>query len=235
MKVRRLGQSVTWTWSEALRTWKYHYFAKCYLDVLRTPIFVDFCRLLFEDFRCFSRIFIFSIFFACYFDRFKDAIRFKTRSFHGFSMDPSNFRMKFHEISALAAKRSLDVIRSAPDVKITLFRKVLPGRAQNVIFYFCSVPIEDFRWFSRIFTYFIISARHFERFKEANRFKTRSFLRLVLFNPAWRSSETDLVNFRSSIWPGRCQMRFWLDAQILLAKRTIFGMFGKWGFTFGRR
>ena len=95
--------------------------------------------MIFADFHLFH-------FFACYFDRFKEAIRFKTRSFHGFSMDPSNFRMKIHEISALAAKRSLDVIRSAPDVKITLFRKVLPGRAQNVFFLdFCRVPIEDFR------------------------------------------------------------------------------------------
>ena len=84
--------------------------------------------MIFADFHLFHH-------FACYFDRFKEAIRFKTRSFHGFSMDPSNFRMKIHEISALAAKRSLDVIRSDPDVKITLFRKVLPGRAQNVIFF----------------------------------------------------------------------------------------------------
>ena len=75
--------------------------------------------MLFADFHFF-------LFFACYFDRFKEAIRFKTRSFHGFSMDPSNFRMKIHEISALTTKRYLDVTKTVPDVKITLFCKVLP-------------------------------------------------------------------------------------------------------------
>ena len=86
------------------------------------------------------------IIFADRFERFQEAIRVKCRSFHGFGMDPSNFRMKIHEISALGAKRDLGVARSAPGVKIAVFCKVLPGRAQNSIFHhFCRVFIEDFR------------------------------------------------------------------------------------------
>ena len=143
-------------------------------------------------------------------------------------MDPSNFRMKIHEISALAAKRSLDVIRSAPDVKITLFRKVLPGRAQNVIFWifvgYRSRISDDFRGFSHISSFLRVILNGS---KKQIASKHVHFLSLVWFKPAWRSSETDLVNFRSSIWPGLRQMRFWLDAQIVLAKRTNFGMFGK--------
>ena len=48
-------------------------------------------------------------------------------------MDPTNFRFKIHEISAIGAKCDLNVARSAPDMKIMEFCKVLPGRAQNVI------------------------------------------------------------------------------------------------------
>ena len=55
--------------------------------------------------------------------------------FRGFCMDPINFRVKIHEISALDAKRDLNVARSAPGVKIALFCKVFPGRAQNTIFH----------------------------------------------------------------------------------------------------
>ena len=43
------------------------------------------------------------------FERFQEANRIQIRSFCGFGMDPSNFRMKIHEISALAAKRYLNV------------------------------------------------------------------------------------------------------------------------------
>ena len=51
----------------------------------------------------------------------------------GFCMDPTNFRFKIHEISAIGAKCYLNVAKSAPDMKIMEFCKVLPGRAQNVI------------------------------------------------------------------------------------------------------
>ena len=44
--------------------------------------------------------------------------------FRGFCMDPINFRVKIHEISALGAKRDLGVARSAPGVKIAVFCKV---------------------------------------------------------------------------------------------------------------
>ena len=110
------------------------------------------------------------------FERFEVPNRFETRSFSGFGMDPSNFRMKIHEISALSPKRYRNVIKSVPDVKSTLFCKVLPGRAQNCIFAdFCRILIDDFRRFSRIFTYLIVFVHRFERFQEANRFETRSF------------------------------------------------------------
>ena len=134
MKVRCLVQSVVWTWSEAPRTWKSRFFATCNLDVVKTWFFIDFCRLPIEDFRWFSRIFTYFLIFAYRFEHPQEANRFKTRSFSGFPIDPSNFRVKIHEISMLGAKRYLNVTRSAPDVKITLFCKVLPGRGQNVIF-----------------------------------------------------------------------------------------------------
>ena len=91
---------------------------------------------------------------------------------------------------------------------------------------------DDFRGFSHISSFLRVILNGS---KKQIASKHVHFLSLVWFNPAWRSSETDLVNFRSSIWPGLRQMRFWLNAQIVLAKRTNFGMFGKWGFTFGRR
>ena len=133
-KFRRLVQSVTGTWPKALRTWKSMFLAKCYLDVVKTVFFVDFCRVLIEDFRRFSRIFTYFIVFAHRFERFQEANRFETRSFSGFDMDPSNFRMKIHEISAFGAKRYRNVTKSVPDVKITRFCKVLYGRAKNCIF-----------------------------------------------------------------------------------------------------
>ena len=102
--------------------------------MVKTAFFVDFCRVLIEDFRRFSWIFTDFVDFAHRFARFQQANRFKTRSFSGFGMDPSNFRMKIHEISALGAKRYRNVTKSVPDVKITLFCKVLLGRAQNCIF-----------------------------------------------------------------------------------------------------
>ena len=48
-------------------------------------------------------------------------------------MDPTNFRFKIHEISAIGAKCYLNVANSAPDMKIRIFCKVLPRRAQNAI------------------------------------------------------------------------------------------------------
>ena len=90
--------------------------------------------IIFDDFHGFSHILSLLIIFAHRFERFQEANRIQIRSFCGFGMDPSNFRMKIHEISALAVKRYLNESRSVPDVKITFFRKVLPGRAQKVIF-----------------------------------------------------------------------------------------------------
>ena len=71
-----------------------------------------------------------------------------------FCMDPINFRFKIHEISAIRAKCYLNVARSAPDMKIMEFCKVLPGRAQNMISHaFLNSP---FREFSVIFVDFTI-------------------------------------------------------------------------------
>ena len=50
-------------------------------------------------------------------------------------MDPTNFRIKILEISTLGAKCYLNVARSAPDMKIKTFCKVLPVRAQNANFH----------------------------------------------------------------------------------------------------
>ena len=94
--------------------------------------FQGFSRIL-TDFNRFSRIFTYFIGFAHRFARFQEANRFETRSFSGFGMDPSDFRMKIYEISALGPKRYRNVIKSVPDVKTTLFCKVLPGRAQECI------------------------------------------------------------------------------------------------------
>ena len=44
---------------------------------------------------------------------------------------------------------------------------------------------------------------------------------------AWLTLETALANFRTPIWLIFRQKRFWLKAQIVLAERTNFGMFGK--------
>ena len=89
---------------------------------------------LIDDFRRFSQIFADFIIFAHRFERFQEANRIQIRSYYEFGSDPSNFRMKIHEISALAVKRYRNVAKSVPDVKITLFCKVLPGRAQKLIF-----------------------------------------------------------------------------------------------------
>ena len=56
-------------------------------------------------------------------------------------MDPTNFRIKILEISTLGAKCYLNVARSAPDMKITTFCKVLPER---LFMHFLRVLIEDF-------------------------------------------------------------------------------------------
>ena len=55
--------------------------------------------------------------------------------FAAFCMDPINFRIKFHEISALGAKCDLNVANSAPDMKISAFCKVMPTLAQNANFH----------------------------------------------------------------------------------------------------
>ena len=80
-KFRRLVQSVTWTWPEALRTWKSRLFAKCYLYVLKTRIFMHFRRVLIEDFRGFSQISRFSTLFVHAFERFHVVNGFQMRSF----------------------------------------------------------------------------------------------------------------------------------------------------------
>ena len=77
--------------------------------------------VLFFSIVLFSRIFTDFIVFARRFERFQEANGCETRSFSGFCMRPSNFRMKIHEISALGAKRYRNMTKTVPDVKITLF------------------------------------------------------------------------------------------------------------------
>ena len=100
--------------------------------MLQTRFFTDFCTVLIDDFRRFARISAFLHVFAYAFERFQDAIGFKTRSFSWISHRSD---LKIHEISALGAKYYLNVVRSAPDMKIALFCIVLPGRAPNTIFH----------------------------------------------------------------------------------------------------
>ena len=98
-KFRRLVQSVTWTWPEALRTWKSWNFAKCYVVMFKTWFFMQFLRLPIEDFRWFSSISQFCLIFLYRFERFKGAnciqIHSFSRSLHGseqFSaQNPRNF------------------------------------------------------------------------------------------------------------------------------------------------
>ena len=78
--------------------------------------------------------------------------------FLGFCMDPTNFRFKIHEISVLGTKCYLNVAKSAPDMKIMEFCKVLPGRAQNANFHVFLKS--SHRGFSVIFIDFTI-LRHF--------------------------------------------------------------------------
>ena len=101
MKFRRLLQSVTLTCPEAFRTWKSRFFAKCYLDVLKRWFFVDFCRVLIDDFRRFSWIFIYFMAFAHRFERFQEASRFETLSFFGFGHRKSSKFWKMDEMSIL--------------------------------------------------------------------------------------------------------------------------------------
>ena len=49
----------------------------------------------------------------------------KPINFHGFRVDPIDFELKIHEISALRPKCYLNVTRTAPDVKINEFGEVL--------------------------------------------------------------------------------------------------------------
>ena len=115
VKITLFLQSVTWTCS------KLHF----------SSIIVGYSSRIFDDFHGFSQISSIS---RIVLHASREANRFKTRSFSGFGMDPSNFWMKIHEISALGTKRYRNVTKSVPDVKIMLFCKVLPGRTQNCIF-----------------------------------------------------------------------------------------------------
>ena len=104
-------------------------YAKMYAKIYGVPtrILADFREVLIEDFRRFSRILTYFNVFAHGSDRLKKANCFQKRSFFvDFGMDPSNFRMKIHKISALGAKCYRNVARSAPDMKITFFYKVSP-------------------------------------------------------------------------------------------------------------
>ena len=114
-----------------------HFFAKCYLDVLKTRIFVDFCKVLIEDFQWFSLIFTNFNVIAYDLDRFQKANCVKMHSFPWILVDPSNFRIKIFKISALVPKCYRNVARSALGVKIIWFCKVLAWRAQT----------KNFRWF----------------------------------------------------------------------------------------
>ena len=69
-------------------------------------------------------------------------------------MNPSNFRFKIHEFSTLVAKCYRNVAKTVPDMKIRIFRKVLPWRGQNANFLAFSKGTD--RGFSRILVDFAI-------------------------------------------------------------------------------
>ena len=90
--------------------------------------------------------------------------------------------MKIHEIAALGRKRYRNVTKSVPDVKITLFCKVLPGRAQK-------------RDFSSIFVGY--SSRIFDDFHGFSQIS--SFLHIVL-NASMRQIASKYVHFMDLVW-----------------------------------
>ena len=118
---RRLLQSFILMCAEAFRTWKSRFFAKCHLDVLKIWFLVDFCRVVIEDFRRFHGLSHISSFLRIVLNVSKHKSHPHAFIFVDFGMDPSNFRMKIHKISALGAKCYRNVARSAPDMKITFF------------------------------------------------------------------------------------------------------------------
>ena len=74
--------------------------------------------MIFDDLRGFQR-------FCMFLHVFLNAsmMQLASRRVHsrGFHIDPINFELKIYEISALGAKCYLNVVRSAPDMKITTF------------------------------------------------------------------------------------------------------------------
>ena len=111
-------QSVTGTWHEAIRSWKSMFFAKCYLTVIKFWFLIDFCRVPIEDFRKFHD-------FGQLLHGSRKQFASRLIDFGGFGMDPVDFELKIHEISAFCPKCYRDVARSDPELKIHVFCKVL--------------------------------------------------------------------------------------------------------------
>ena len=116
VKITLFFQSVTGAWS------KLHF----------SSIFVRYSSRMFDDFRGFQR---FCMFLHVLLNASRRQLASKGVHSRGFHIDPINFELKIHEISALGGNRYLNVVRSAPDMKIALFCKVLPGRVPNTIFH----------------------------------------------------------------------------------------------------
>ena len=98
-------------------------FAKCSLNVAKSQFFIDFCRvpiMIFGNFAVFDHIWHDST----------EHFAFRPVDFSAFGMDPDDFLLKIHEISAFRAKRFLGVARSDPELKINVFFKVFLERDQ---------------------------------------------------------------------------------------------------------
>ena len=150
--------------------------------MLKTRFFVEFCKILLKDFRRFSRIFANFIIFAHGSDRFQHANCFQMRSFSWILVDPSNFQMKIHNISALGAQCYRNVARSAPDVKITLFLQTVTWawskrNSSSIFVGYSSRIFDDFHGFSYI----------------------SSFLRIVM-NALRKQIASKTVHFLDFIW-----------------------------------
>ena len=86
--------------------------------------------MIFDDFRGFQR---FCMFLHVLLNASRMQLASRRVHSRGFHIDPINFELKIHEISALGAQCYLNVVKSAPDMKIRIFWKALPKRGQNVI------------------------------------------------------------------------------------------------------
>ena len=135
---------------------------------------------------------------------------------------PEQFQMKIQGISALAAKLYLDVCRSVPDMKLTLFCKVSPWRAQNLISRrFLSGSHRGFPTISRVIKYFIIFAHRFERF-QAQIASTCVHFRGFRYGPEQFSDENP-QNFGAwgEVLPERGQKRSGHENHVFLQSATL--------------